>query len=713
MITLIRWFAASGYVALAAALVLAAVRAGDLSDIVMFLIGPAMFVIATAYVAVVRPPAPRARWLLAITGSAWIGSAVAIATTHTGPLGAIGWILMGPTPFLVAATYLLVRSPGERSGWWLTAVALIVFDYPVFLEQIVWLNIRDGFQPPWIAWLLLVASIVSTAGVAALACLIGLFPSGRPRSRAERIAVRVFWAAPLGILLLQVLSPTVITEGVAYGGLEPVANPLYIGSIGAETAVASVWMAFAFAVLVVSGLVMLARRYRAGDDSARRQTRWVLYGAAMTVAIAGTPFIVAAVVGATSVHGPLFAATSASLVFIPASIVFAIRQPRGVDIDSIIRKSLVYGVLSVGIFIVYGAVAAGLGLAAGSRFPIEVAIVLTVVVAVLFQPTRARLQSVADRWVFGERPSAIEAIAGIDDSFGDIALTVADLAIRAARLEWAQVRMDNGPGASVGDVDGEPLRVVPIENNGERFGEIRLGPAVSGSLSEQDLAVIDALAHQAALNAANVELASRLVHAQEAERRRIERNIHDGTQQELVALVAKLGLARSQVKSGSLDESTLLELQEDASAILRDLRDFAQGIHPTVLTDGGLVEALEDRCSRLPIEVLVEFSPGLRRHRFGDDIEGAAYFFVAEGLANVLKHASASTARVEITRENGNLALSVNDDGVGFERSTQPLRGLAGLNDRFAAMSGSMAIESTPGHGTVLTASLPVEDGAR
>ena len=207
----------------------------------------------------------------------------------------------------------------------------------------------------------------------------------------------------------------------------------------------------------------------------------------------------------------------------------------------------------------------------------------------------------------------------------------------------------------------------------------------------------------------NMRLAGRIVGAQEAERRRLERNIHDGAQQELVALVAKLGLARARARSGGIDEETLLELQGDAQAILRDLRELAQGIHPSVLTDGGLVEAVEDRCSRLPIEVAVEASPDLRHQRFGDDVEGAAYFFVTEGLANILKHASASQAQVVIRRSNGELELAVGDNGVGFDPETIRQNGLAGLSDRFTALAGTVGIDARPGDGTVLTARLPVE----
>jgi signal transduction histidine kinase len=142
--------------------------------------------------------------------------------------------------------------------------------------------------------------------------------------------------------------------------------------------------------------------------------------------------------------------------------------------------------------------------------------------------------------------------------------------------------------------------------------------------------------------------------------------------------------------------------------ILKDLRELAQGIHPSVLTDGGLVEAVEDRCSRLPVTVTVDSSPDLRSMRFKDDIEGAAYFFVTEGLANVLKHAAATRVRVELARSNGDLELRVSDDGRGFEPGATSLNGLAGLTDRFAALAGTVSV-TADNRGTTLEGRIPIE----
>lgn len=247
---------------------------------------------------------------------------------------------------------------------------------------------------------------------------------------------------------------------------------------------------------------------------------------------------------------------------------------------------------------------------------------------------------------------------------------------------------------------------MPIAHGGEELGVLECGPKSRGVYSDRDYQLVVTLATQAALAVSNARLAARIVQAQEAERRRTERNIHDGAQQQLAALVAQLGRARERLRrQEKLPEIVLGDLQQAALGILGELRELALGIHPSVLADGGLLEAIEDRSSRMPIAVDIDVDPAVRG-RFADEIEGAAYFFVMEALANVLKHANATSARVGLGWRNGRLVIEVADDGIGFTRSSQ-LGGLGGLADRLAALGGSLAIDTRPGRGTNLVAELP------
>ncbi|HSJ27234.1 MAG TPA: histidine kinase [Acidimicrobiia bacterium] len=656
-------------------------------------------------------------WLVAATGVVSLAAAVAVGVSAAGSLAAVvsnpsmQYLLLVPVPFLTAGIWLLVRHPEHRIGWLLTTAAATTMAYAALLEQIV-KSSTDGL-PGWVAVALAAEGPVSMAGLACLALLIALFPDGSPRVHREQVFSRMVWFLPVPMLLSVLSNEHVPLELVTYAAMDPVPNPFHLewlAPLGAATRP----MRYLLGLVLIVAVGMLILRYREVASQERRQIRWVLFGSAAAVSIGIIPFILEPVLSPDSVvHDGLVFLSTAALLLLPASIVVAVEEPRWIDIDELIRKSFIYGALTVGIFVAYAAVAAGLGLAAGARFPIEVAIVLTAALAFLVQPTRTRLQLVADRLVFGARPSPIEAVTGFEQAVrtaeepNEIGRHLAELVRTAARLHWAVVELTPDPPHVAGRELGDPVLRVVIQHQDEVFGEIRCGPRVAGALGDRDSELVQALAVQAGLMISNMRLAGRIVQAQEAERRRIERNIHDGAQQELVALVAKLGLARTRARTGALDESTLVELQSDARTILRDLREFAQGIHPSVLTDGGIVEAIEDRCGRIPIDVVVDASLEVRSSRFEDDVEGAAYFLITEALANVLKHSRAQRVRIGLVCSVTHLDMSVEDDGAGFVPADVRLRGLAGLGDRFAALGGSVSIDSRPGRGTVIGGRLP------
>lgn len=658
-------------------------------------------------------------WFAVAAASIALGTSLVIAV-GVDPVQAsfAQYLVTVPIPFLVAGAILLRRRPDHPAGPLLIGTVAAGMAVSALLESVLRRQIPIGGIEPWMSWALIGEALVAMVGISCLAVLIGLFPACRPETRAEQIFARSVWWLPLPMLIALIANEDVLVEEMGFGQFAPFPNPIHadvLGWLGPATRS----MRYILYSVTVAAVAFLFLRYRRATSDVRRQIRWVLFGAGAAIAIGVVPVFLSPLYGTGSpVHGSLMAVASLSLLLIPASVVVGVVQPSWIDADVVIRKSFIYGALSLGIFVIYAAIASGLGMAAGARLPVEVAIVVTAVLAFAFQPARRRLQAIADRWVFGERPTPLEAIAGLDrgdhadGSVEEVGVRLAELARSIVRLRWVEVSIGREVTAITGNADGDPVLTLPIERHGELLGTIRCGPPLSGTLGDDDVELIRALVAQAALLVSNVRLAGRIVGAQEAERRRIERNIHDGAQQELVALVAKLGLARETLKSGDLDDSVLLDLKHDAQAILRDLRDLAQGIHPSVLTDGGLVEAVEDRCSRLPIDVTVSAGSDVRVTRFGDDVEGAAYFFVAEAVANILKHASASRATIGIRRERGDLELTVSDDGVGFDPSTIRQNGLAGLSDRFSALSGSVSIEAAPGTGAILRARVPVNAGS-
>lgn len=199
---------------------------------------------------------------------------------------------------------------------------------------------------------------------------------------------------------------------------------------------------------------------------------------------------------------------------------------------------------------------------------------------------------------------------------------------------------------------------------------------------------------------------ARVVVAADQARRRIERNLHDGIQQQLIALAIELGDAQASIPSEQSElRQRLSTVKRGLTGVLDDLREMSRGIHPTILSDSGLRPALKGlaRRSRVPVEL-----HACVHHRFSEPVEVAGYYIVAEALANAAKHAHASHVRIEATVRNARLHLTVRDDGVG---GANPSRGsgLIGLADRVDALGGSITIDSPPGRGTTLHAELPFE----
>jgi len=191
----------------------------------------------------------------------------------------------------------------------------------------------------------------------------------------------------------------------------------------------------------------------------------------------------------------------------------------------------------------------------------------------------------------------------------------------------------------------------------------------------------------------------------------LERDIHDGVQQELVAVLARLGLARNQLRRDhSLAELTLQEVQSDGRRALESLQDLVRGIHPPLLTNRGLLDAVQERTARLPIPAEVSADGLATGMRFSPDVEGAAYFFCSEALGNVIKHAQASRAWVRFECTQDRLVVEVRDDGKGFAPDSVTRHGLRGPQDRIEALGGRMSVTSTVDTGTTLQASLPKGD---
>jgi signal transduction histidine kinase len=202
----------------------------------------------------------------------------------------------------------------------------------------------------------------------------------------------------------------------------------------------------------------------------------------------------------------------------------------------------------------------------------------------------------------------------------------------------------------------------------------------------------------------------RIVAAQDSERRRLERNLHDGAQQQLVALAVKQRLAENLIAREPEKAASLLsELQRDTTAALENLRDLARGIYPPLLADKGLAAALGSQASKAAVATSVE-PDGIGR--YPQEAEAAVYFCCLEAMQNVAKYAEASRVVVSLREEEGALVFRVEDDGKGFDAATAAKgAGMQNMSDRLAALGGALEVRSEPGDGTTVVGRIPIRDG--
>jgi signal transduction histidine kinase len=322
--------------------------------------------------------------------------------------------------------------------------------------------------------------------------------------------------------------------------------------------------------------------------------------------------------------------------------------------------------------------------------------------------TRLARASVAELVVDLEKPRAAgELGAALARALGDPTVEIAYWLPEERRyvdLEGHPVALPRGEeGRAATLVEREGGRVAAIFHDEALSDDPELLRAVSAAAA----LALDNARLQAELRARLDELKAsqaRLVEAAVLERKRIERNLHDATQQRLTSVTLALGLVESRLASDpEAAQKNLAQAKRALAAALTELRDLSQDIHPNVLTEGGLEPALEDLAytTPLPVRIATELDA-----RLPEKIEAGAYYVVAEALTNVAKHARASRATVDVTRENGCLSLSVRDDGVGGADAGRG-SGLRGLADRVQALGGTFEVESRPGSGTELRVRIP------
>ena len=681
---------------------------------------------------------------LVLTGLEWSSLATSDAIGGVGAVaGAIAYAALG---------VLIVRRAGNLVGWFMlaegafTAAMIAGSAYAVF-----GVKAHPGTLPAAAAVGALAEAVFVLVAID-LAALFLVFPTGRLPSPRWRLA------ALAGLMLtgLTLAAFVVSTRRVALpapGGISLVyANPLTVRSLRPVTWLGTLnGLALVFPLLLGVALVSLALRYRRGGQRLRQQMQW------LGLAIAGV--LATIVIGSLAIAGgqenkPLqtvpYAITPFLVYFgIPAAMAIAILRRRLFDIDMIISRALLVTLLSAGVTAVYAAIVLGIGTFVGHRSSPLLTIAAAVAIALVFQPLRQRASRLANRLVYGERATPYQVLsnfaagmAGQLDLGGALDRMVSLLggAAGASRVEaWIRVGAELRPsavwpagaapsapvqlnGAAGLPVLGPGARVVPVRHGEDLLGAISLTKPREEALTSTEDSLLQHLASQASLVMRNAQLTAelratidqllasrrRLVEAQDAERRKIERNLHDGAQQQLIALAIQLGLLAESADDPEFIRQAVPGLKAQLSTALDDLRALARGIYPPLLAEQGLVMALRAQAARSPVPVVLEAG---QVGRYPQEAESTVYFCALEALANVAKHARASSATVRLAQTGGALEFSVSDDGAGLPATgTSHGSGLQGMSDRLAAHGGTLAVSSQPGQGTTITGRLPTSE---
>jgi signal transduction histidine kinase len=469
-------------------------------------------------------------------------------------------------------------------------------------------------------------------------------------------------------------------------------------------------------------------RFRGASGEVRQQIKWLAFvGVAFMVEFV-IGIVLSAILGdrssaADSLGNVLFAVWSVTLLGgIPIACGVAILKYHLYDLDVVVRKAVVFGLLVVFITAVYAAIVGLLTTQVSSTIGSFAA---AATLAVLFAPARDRARKLADRLVYGKRATPYEVLADFSGRVGE-AYAADDVLDRMAGVlangtgaevatVWLKVANDVRPAATFPEratpADGT---TVPVVHHGEELGALSVTMPASDPIDPTKRKLVEDLAAQAGLVLRNVRLIEelrasrqRLVAAQDDERRKIERNLHDGAQQQLVALSVQLKLAEQLAgKDPAKERELLARLASQANAALEDLRSLARGIYPPLLADKGLAAALESQARKAAVRTTVE-ADGIGR--YPEEIESTIYFCTLEALNNVAKYAEATRAVVRLSQRDGHIEFAVDDDGRGFDAgSTNYGTGLQGMADRLDAIGGELLVESRPGVGSTVSGRVPV-----
>jgi signal transduction histidine kinase len=562
-----------------------------------------------------------------------------------------------------------------------------------------------------------------------------LFPDGHTPSPRWRW---LMWAAAIGILSFafsMAFDPSNYQEWERVHG-EP--NPLGIQPPRLLVEALSVGSILLMAALIGSGLAVAVRLRRSRGEE-RQQLKWLAYTGVVAAACVAGAFVVGAILaalGRTEREGDsvtifMNAMIIVAVVAIPVAMGLAILRYRLYDIDVVIKKTLVFGILVLLIMV------AGTGLVLIAGGPLT-AIAPSgnrplwfagLVQGLLVLPLYKLSRRIADRVVYRGRSSPYQVMSefagrmsvtyATEDALPRLAAVLGEGTGAERSIVWLRIGDGFRAEAVWPSGAGVPPMISPdaveVIHQGEVLGALSVQMPANDPMNPTKEKIVRDLAGQAGLVLRNVRLIEdlresrrRIVSAQDERARKLERDIHDGAQQQLVALAVRAKLAQSLVtKEPAKAAPILAEMQAGIMESLEDLRDLARGIYPPLLADQGLPAALEAQARKSPVPVSVD-PDGVGR--YPQEIEAAIYFSVLEALQNVAKYSKASSVTVMLAGQEGDLTFEVTDDGSGFDpAAVSSGSGLQGMADRLAAIGGVLEVRSAPGDGTTVAGRVPTE----
>jgi signal transduction histidine kinase len=549
-----------------------------------------------------------------------------------------------------------------------------------------------------------------------LGAMLVLMPDGR-------LASPRWWPVPAALVVGTILGSLAVSTESTFdlGSPSPIENP-FAHAGGTAVAVAGI----VGVILVIGGLVgsmaTFIVRYRRSEGDERQQLRWV--GASLCLAV--PLFIVGALLWGTVPGAEVLPALA--YLALPAGITVAILKYRLYEIDLVINRALVYGAMTVCVVGGYVAVVGLVGATLSPDSDLVVSLVVTGVVAVGFQPLRARVQRFVNRLMYGERDDPYTAIARLGRSLttslqpNSVLETVVETIGQTLALHYVGVAptgddaLPDGVAVAEYGTPGQDIVAFPLVHQGITVGELRLAPRAGERLRERDHYLIVDLAPQVAAAVHAVGLSHELqlarqhiVQLREEERRRIRRDLHDGLGPALAGLTFTLEAVRNLAESDlRRADELLVSATEQVQTMIGDVRRLIYGLRPPTLDQLGLAASLRglaERESSPGTSVTIDAPTSLPP--LSAAVEVAAYWIAQEALTNVKRHADAATCNVRVAIGPTLLRLEIADDGSGFRRGSAGI-GLHTMKERAAEIGGTCEIGAREGGGTLVKASLPL-----